>query len=641
MKQLAISCLLVSLSLAVFSQAPDPVFNDKVGHMESTNFLKKLNFREHDHAGDTDFLYQRMEWEINPSVKFIRGKVTTHFKAEKEEVASVTFDLHDSLTVDSVKHQSGNPVYLHAGNLLNIYLPKPLLKGETDSLSIYYHGVPHDSGFGSFVQSHHNGTPVLWTLSEPYGAMEWWPCKQSLMDKTDSTDIIVTTPEPYRTASNGILVSEKTFGSRRVMHWKHRYPIAAYLVAIAVTNYTDYTDFAEISSGKEFPVVHFVYPEYLDKIRPNTAVTLEAMRLFNSLFGDYPFSDEKYGHAQFGWGGGMEHQTMSFMGSFGFELIVHELAHQWFGNYVTLGSWKDIWLNEGFASYATGLAYEHLLDGFWWPRWKSMNVERIVSQPGGSVFVDDTTSVSRIFNGRLSYSKGAYLLHMLRWMLGDEIFFQAIRKYLSDPEVAYGFASHRKVEEHFEAAAGRSLRNFFDQWYYGEGFPIYSLWYNAGSKDSRLQVKVTQKTSHPSVPFFDIPVPLRVYGPGEGDSIDFRIEPEDLGKTIDLQVPFQVRKAVIDPDYWLIRKTEVITGVIAPGDILPIRVFPNPFNDQIIIDPPPGEEIKMVQVFDQLGRLVYSRVPEKNEIHPQLFPGMYILKIRTSDQILETKIIRQ
>jgi aminopeptidase N len=640
MKKLALSFLLVSLSIAGFSQAPDPGFIDKIGHLESSDFLKKLNFKEHSHSGETDFIYQRMEWEIDPSVKYIRGKVTTYFKAEKQEVTSVFFDLHDSLTVDSVRHRLAIPVYHHSGNLLSIRLPNTLNKGEIDSLSIYYQGEPHDSGFGSFVQSQHNGIPVLWTLSEPYGAMEWWPCKQSLTDKTDATDIIVTTPKPYRTASNGILLSEKVIGDRRAMHWRHRYPIAAYLVAIAVTNYTDYTDYAEISNGTEFPVVHFVYPEDLDKIRPNTAVTLEAMRLFNSLFGDYPFSNEKYGHAQFGWGGGMEHQTMSFMGSFGFELIVHELAHQWFGNYVTLGSWQDIWLNEGFASYATGLAYEHLLDGYWWPRWKRLNVERIVSQPGGSVFVDDTTSVSRIFNGRLSYSKGAYLLHMLRWMLGDEKFFQAVRNYLSDPGVSYGFASHKKVEAHFEAVAGRSLRNFFDQWYYGEGFPVYSLWFNAGGKDSPFQVKLTQQTSHSSVPFFEIPVPIRVYGYGTGDSIDFRIEPEDQGKTLELNVPFQVMKVAIDPDYWLIRKTDGVTGVMAPGKGQPLMVYPNPFNKQITLNPPRGEEIKMVRIFDQQGRLVYSRIPDKNEIHPELDPGLYIMKIWISDQIMETKLIR-
>ena len=112
-----------------------------------------------------------------------------------------------------------------------------------DFFTVYYHGEPGNTGFGSFSQAKHGDVPIIWTLSEPYGALDWWPCKQSLTDKIDSINIIVTSPEPYRTASNGVLVSEIISNGKRTMHWKHRYPIVTYLVAVAVTNYTDYSDF--------------------------------------------------------------------------------------------------------------------------------------------------------------------------------------------------------------------------------------------------------------------------------------------------------------------------------------------------------------------------------------------------------------
>jgi len=632
--------LFVISGIGASAQAPDPAIYNKLRSAESSMALKIMNFTEDLKAAETDFVYQRMEWLINPAEKYIRGKVTTHFTSEISDLTQLYFDLHDALTVDSVLYNQISLKFTHAHHRLVIDLPNPLPNMAKDSVTVVYRGEPEETGFGSFTKSSHNGVPIIWTLSEPYGAMEWWPCKQTLTDKIDSIDIVVTSPEPYRTASIGILVSEEVAGQQRRMHWRHRYPIAAYLVAIAVTNYADYTETASLPGGRTFPVVNFVYPENLEYARQNTPQTLEIMNLFNDLFGDYPFAKEKYGHAQFGWGGGMEHQTMSFMGSFGFELIAHELAHQWFGNYVTLASWQDIWLNEGFASYATGLAYEHLLDGFWWPQWKSVNLNRILLQPGGSVFVEDTTNVSRIFNGRLSYSKGAYLLHMLRWKLGDGQFYTALRNYLSDPRVAYGFASHQLVEEHFASAAGMSLRTFFDQWYYGEGYPIYSAMYNTSALADTLQIKLFQQTSHPSVAFFDIPVPLRVYGIHPGDSMDFRLDLEYSGQVFKLPVSFQVNSVSVDPDMWLIRKVD---SIVKTGEEFPngqITVYPNPFTNKFRLEVPSDQSIVMVEVYNLPGQVVFRQYGDIQEISPRIPPGQYLLSVKTTKQMFKRKIIK-
>jgi aminopeptidase N len=628
-------------SLSGIGQPPDPEFADKQSSTEALVSLKKLQFAESLNAGETDFVYQRMIWNIDPDVKYIQGSITTYYISTITTIDQVYFDLHNALTVDSVLHSHKHLYFTHENHKLTIKLPKPLRMGDLDSVTVFYQGEPQETGFGSFIKSNHSGVPVLWTLSEPYGAMEWWLCKQSLVDKIDSIDIIVNTPEPYRTASNGVLVSEGIANNQRTMHWRHRYPIATYLIAIAVTNYADYEERVELSDGRSFPILNFVYPENIENARTNTARTVEIMELFNTLFGDYPFADEKYGHAQFGWGGGMEHQTMSFMGSFGFELIAHELAHQWFGNYITLGSWKDIWLNEGFATYATGLAYEHLLDGYWWPRWKKVNHDRIVREPGGSVFVNDTTNINRIFNGRLSYSKGSYLLHMLRWIMGDEKFYLAIRNYLSDPEVAYGFASHQKAESHFEKVAEISLRKFFDQWYYGEGYPIYSALHSQSAENGKFNIRINQITSHPSVPFFEIPLPIRVYGNNRTDSADFRLDLTYSGQLFDLSVPFILEEVAIDPDLWLIRKVDSVvkSDLIIAGD--QISVTPNPFVNSFRIIFPANEKILNVRIFDVNGRLVYHQVNPPENISPNLSKGHYIVKVTSSKQIFETKIIKR
>jgi aminopeptidase N len=633
--------LLLLLSLSGSGQPPDSLFNDVISFSDASKALKISRFQEDLSASQTDFVYQRLEWEIDPNVRFIKGKITTWFISEVSGLSTVYFDLDGNLKVDSVVHRSGLLQFSHTGQKLVVELPSILPDATSDSLAVYYSGEPRLSGLGSFVKDSHNGIPIIWTLSEPYGAMDWWPCKQSLTDKIDSVDIIVTTPEPYRTASLGLLVSEKVQAGQRIMHWRHRYPVASYLIAIAVTNYADYTEFTDLPGGRQLPIVNFVYPEQLEEIKEKTPRTAEVMTLFNELFGEYPFSREKYGHAQFGWGGGMEHQTMSFMGTFGYELIAHELAHQWFGNYITLASWQDIWLNEGFTSYATGLSYEHLMDGYWWPRWKRVNLDRIVREPDGSVFVTDTTDISRIFSGRLSYSKGAYLLHMLRWEMGDEAFYKAMRSYLADPDMAYGFASHKKAETHFEAAAGKSLRKFFDQWYYGEGYPIYTLWHNLPEPGTPLAIKLFQETSHPSVPFFEMQVPIRIYGYSPADSIDFSLDHQYSGQSFEVEVPFRMAKVAFDPDLWLISKTD---RIVATGNI-PVteefRILPNPFTYSFSILIPYDQQLTKMILFDQTGRKVFEQKGGFPHFSPDIPPGIYIAEITTIRTIYRTKLVKR
>src|SRR5690554_5035294 len=530
-----------------------------------------------------DLIYQRMEWQLDPGIRYIKGKITSYVKSLVLDLEYVEFDLDSTMTIDSIKHQENYLTFVREGDKFFIQLPGRLAVGEIDSVVVYYQGEPASSGFGSFTQSTHGieNTPVIWTLSEPYGALEWWPCKQSLTDKIDSIDVIVTTPEPYRTASNGVLVSETVADTLRTMHWKHRHPITTYLVAIAVTNYVDYSDFAELDDGRKIEILNYVYPDYLEAAKTFTPVTVDVMKFFNELIGEYPFSDEKYGHAQFGWGGGMEHQTMSFMGSFGFELIAHELAHQWFGNYITLGSWQHIWLNEGFATYLTGLAVEDYYGSTEFMRWKQRNLSSITSLPGGSVFVEDTTNISQIFSSRLSYAKGGYLLHMLRWVLGDESFFRGIKNYLNDSEIANGFAQHDQLIAHFEAAADTNLTEFFYDWYYGEGYPVYDLQFK--SDNTQTEILLSQTPSHSSVDFFEMPVPVRVYSAGRKDSADYRLVHMTNDQLFVINPGFRVADIVIDPERWLISVAGDITSASATKDYNDIKIFPNPFHKHLTV----------------------------------------------------------
>jgi aminopeptidase N len=637
-------CILaLTVGLITQAQMPDPEFTEKVAIRESGRMLKLASFREQESYAETDLIYQRMEWNVDPAIKYITGKITSYFKVKSASINKISFDLLNNLVVDSVVQNKTRLIFSRSGDQVNISLENSLIKGEIDSLSVYYQGIPDASGFGSFVcGSHGSNVPVMWTLSEPYGAREWWPCKQSLADKVDSIDIIVNTPQQYRTAANGMLVSEKVTGNRRVMRWKHRYPIAAYLVAFAVTNYSDYSDWMTLSGGKNLPVVNFVYPETLSSAKLQTPQTIQAMEVYNQLFGEYPFSKEKYGHAQFGWGGGMEHQTMTFIVNFSFDLMAHELAHSWFGNCITLASWHDIWLNEGFATYATGLTFERLFNGTYWKQWKNNTTNNILSQTGGSVYVTDTSSVSRVFNGRLSYSKGGYLLHMLRWKLGDVLFFKALQEYFNDPAIKFGFATQKQWVDHLEAASGINLTEFFNDWYYGEGYPVYSATFENKS-GNRLWIKLSQTTSHTSVPFFEMPVAVRVYNAGKKDSADFRLENTKNNQLFDVAVPFLVAELSIDPDMWLIRKIDKVTAIqnhAFQEQAIHLAVLPSGDGWHIITGN--NEFAEKIALFDLMGHLIMEQNPATDNINASsLSSGVYLVRVTTNRRVWETKVVKK
>ncbi len=532
-----------------------------------------------------DLKYYRFEWQIDPAVFQIKGTVTPYFKVLTDGFSEINFDFSNQLVIDSIKYKGIKLAFSQPSTYtLNIKFPTAIPKSTIDSLSITYSGAPPSGGFGSFIKSTHKGEAVLWTLSEPFGAQDWWPCKNGLDDKIDSIDVIVTTPAKYRAASNGTLVAEKDAGGdMKTYHWKHRYAIAPYLVAIAVTNYAAYTDNVKLSDGTNMPMVNYVYPEDLDAARKGTAENVKVLQFYDSLFISYPFRKEKYGHAQFGWGGGMEHQTMSFVINYGWGLLAHELAHQWFGDLVTCGSWEDIWLNEGFATYLEGLSRERFPQGANdWTNWKAGKISSITSTPSGSVKVNDPTNESRIFSSALSYNKGSYLLHMLRWKLGDDNFFKACRNYLN--ERAFKYARTSDFKSHLESVASQNLNEFFKDWFEGQGFPTYQLAWD--QKDNKVLIRIRQTTSHASVGFFEMPVQIRLSG--EGKEMMVRLDNNINGQIFELNSDFNIQKVEFDPFMWLAAKNTVTKETISASDdqdiSLEVRIYPNPADQLVNIE---------------------------------------------------------
>lgn len=639
MKKLFILLLIGAFQNAV-AQSPDPDFNDKMAFNESRNFQKSAMFIESVGYAEYDLTYQQLNFTIDPAVNYITGSVISQVKCMKENMAQIQFDLSSSLTVDSAKFDLKNIDFQHISDKITLQLPGGIQANSFHLVDIYYQGVPQKNGFGSITFSKHNDVPVMWTLSEPYGSRDWWPCKESLSDKIDSLDVFITCASQYKAASNGKLISDLVSGNNRTAHWKHRFPIATYLVGIAVTNYETYSDFLDLPSGGKIEILNYIYPEYLATAKSKSVETMAIMDFYNKKFITYPFASEKYGHAQFGWGGGMEHQTMSFMTTLNYELIAHEMAHQWFGDYITLASWQDIWLNEGFATYLTGLVYENLQDGALWPSWKSNQIARITSSVDGSVFVADTTDVFRIFNGRLSYSKGAYLLHMLRWEMGDELFFQGMKNYLNDPSVANGFASQEKFVKHMETAADTSFTEFFNDWYYGEGYPIFHLAYFPDPLNPLKQkLRITQTQSHPSVSFFEVNVPIRIWK--DGKPTDLRLKHTNQNQEFAISdQPFD--KLEFDPDQWLIAKSDKVLPAQEISKGSEIQIIPDYASKKIRILFPDFTGKEMFRIVNLNGKIIRSVLLQANDswIDIQSLPkGFYLAEVHTRTQSKSVKIV--
>jgi aminopeptidase N len=628
-------------------EAFDPLLSEKIFQQEQFVARQKMSYRESALTSNYDQVYLRTSWNIDPTIYYISGEVTFYIRAANEDLTTVYFDLSDSLQCNWFLFR-GDTIYDFArpgGDLLELHLGNPISSGQIDSVTINYEGIPVASGFGSFSQSGHNGDSIISTLSEPYGSSDWFPCKKSLSDKLDSLDVFVKTPVKYKVGTNGILVSEIPVGSEeKIVHWRHRYPIATYLIGVAVTNYAVLEEEALLSSGDTVKVLNYLYPEDSATYAQSSHAVLGFLQLYSDLFGDYPFINEKYGVAQWNWGGGMEHQTMSFvLAAEIFELAAHELGHQWFGDKVTCGSWQDIWLNEGFATYLSGLCYENIATQYWMS-FKITQRDRALRDSTGSVFCEDTTDVARIFSGSLSYSKGAYLLHMLRWKLGDEVFFQAIRNYVNDADLCYSFARTEDLKQHLEETSGQNLDEFFDDWFYGKGYPGYHIkWLKLS--DGTVKFSVHQTQNNPDVSFFEMPVPIFLKNATADTTLVLNVTENDMTFQAG-PFDFAPDSLFIDPELWLLTKhNSVEYDSLLSSSLL---VFPNPAIDEIKISyTNSSDRLREVVLYDVAGKkLVSLSVSEISFFNPviinisNLARGCYFLDLVTDDHSYVERIVK-
>jgi aminopeptidase N len=559
-----IRVILLSIILAFGVFAQEDI--KRIAEFEKNAYLNEVSLSESFYPGDSgiDVIYCKLDLTITLSPNILHGIVHLNLKIDTISTSSVYLDLGDHLSVVSVLLNGISTTFSHSNDELTIDLDMMYNKDEVLSVEVSYHGNIGSTGFGRFRYGTHDSHPVIATLSEPYGSSDWWPCKDTPADKIDSADIWITIDDGMIPVSNGSLEDIVVNGDgTHTYKWKERYPIAQYLISVAITNFHQYDTYYNYSPTDSMIISHYIYPENFDSGLQSLLDETSAMiEVFSDKFGEYPFINEKYGHAEFTglFGGAMEHQTCSSMGFWNQDVVAHELAHQWFGDKITCKDWHHIWLNEGFATYLEAI-YEEEKNGFNSYQSKIQNEMNYAKIATGTIWVQDITNIGEIFSGSRSYAKGAVVLHMLRGVVGDETFFDIIHTYINHPSVAYGVATTEDLQVIAENVYGHSLNYFFQEWIYGENFPIYNIWwnYNHISGDNyRINLNITQDiNSNPT--FFTMPVQIE-FGTLLGDTLMILFNDEQ-NQTFEFDITGEPQSITFDPGNWILKTLNPILPV--------------------------------------------------------------------------------
>lgn len=488
--------------------------------------------------------------DLYPDRKMIKGDVI--IKLATKGLDKIDLNLYDNFSIKSVKLNGMQAKYENKDTRFTIF-PAEKLK-DTSIVEIIYEGEPKNMGFGSFTFGEKNGKSFIYTMNEPVFASTWYPCNDIPSDKA-LFDINISNDSANVSVSNGKLVSVSVKGARKTYHWKTVYPISTYLVAIYSAQYKNFNDEYISSSKIKMPVTYYVTPEKVESARHDFFIHSEAIGIFSKLFGEYPFIKEKYGVAEFLWNkGALENQTITgigtvFISGMGIQkdILIHELAHSWWGNAVSVGDWKDIWLNEGFANYSTALYYEALTD-------RRALVSTMRTYLGSFEKAKGTlyNPAQDIFS-RLVYDKGAWVLHMLRREVGDSSFFKILRKYFND--FKYKNAVTKDFQYECESVSKKKLDFFFKQWVF-DGVGIINADYTyhtvkTSGKEYKVTFDIEQTQKGYSV--YSFPLDLKFIA-SDGNYVIKTVYIRERNSHFELNLGFQPQDMVPDPDLWLLAK---------------------------------------------------------------------------------------
>lgn len=554
----------------------------------------------------------------------ISGTGTLVAQAAQSGLDEIVLGLAGELVVSRITSSTDSvTAWGRDGDRLRIFLSEPLAAGDDFDVTVAYSGEPPDimgeesyPPFNRFTHTHgEESVPVIFTMSVPDRAWAWWPCKPVLGDKA-TVDMAVTVAENLTAVSNGRLQGVQAApDQRRTWHWSHAHPVASYLVSLAISDYAVLEDSVTVSSGDSTVVVplrYYVYPEDAAAARASFARTGEMIKFLSDRFGLYPFADEQYAIAAAPINGGMEHQTCTTLGARYITgdlseewVVIHELSHQWWGDWLGLADWRHVWLNEGFATYCEALWVEHTEGKQAYHEY--MRELDTFAPPAGDDFPGALYDPSPLF-GSTPYRKGAWVLHMLRNVVDDDaVFFDGLKAYYGTLG-GQGRATTESFRDVMEAATGLELDAFFDQWIYESGRPDYRwTWtYAPAASGYEVILDLEQQQATPAV--YSMPVDVEI--DAGGNSQVFRAQNNARTQRFTFAVVGEPRALTIDPDGWLLKPVPAAP----PAHALLQSPRPNPTRgtSRITYTLAEAGEVSL-HVLDVTGRLVRTLIDRRRE----------------------------
>lgn len=657
MKRIATLFIFLVYSIFAFAQwNKDTNIDKKCSHykVQADNLSFEPNYYwQSEYLFDYDVTSYLLDIEVSNTTTYISGNVTINCVAIVP-LDTFAFELIQEQIIDSIIF-NGTKYASFSRIEDNVLIPvTEVQSGGSISAQIYYHGTPPEGGFFSGVTNDYSSgwqKYVTWTLSEPFAAKSWFPVKQVLQDKADSVWVFLTTASTNKVGSQGLLTNVVDVGNNKVRYeWKSSYSIDYYLISFSVADYMDYSIYAhpEEMGNDSLLIQNYIYndPENLAGKKPDLDNTAEIIELYSNLFTLYPFHNEKYGHCETQLGGGMEHQTMSTMGNFSFHLVAHELGHMWFGDNVTCATWSDIWINEGFATYTDCLAHEFILGDEAGKIFIKNAQNNAMSIPDGSIYVpvDEIYPGNewRIFSGKLSYDKGASIIHMLRHEIqNDDLFFDVLKSFQTN--YGGGTATGENFKETAEEVTGMDFDQFFEQWYYGQGYPVYNFKYWTDDQNT-FYLSSLQSTSSSQTILFDMLLDFRLrFADGSDTMVSFR-QTENLN-VFSMNFEQRVTHVEPDPDQWTLEEVESLSG-IGEVEMSPLYFImgPNPVYNKLNIYFFISDSVsRNIRITNLAGQIVFEGETTTNIFEfntTKLRSGVYFVSVSKDNNTVTKKFIK-
>jgi len=654
MKAYSCACLtILLLSCSLYAQKPESLLNH---YRSEWNQLS----RGEEEAPRIDTLFDvgfyHLDVEINVNTPYIQGNVSYKVNVGVSELEEIWLDLHHALNIDSIAGDCSGFQIDKYRDKVRIQLDREYTRGETVEFQVFYRGAPEMPGGykGLRYELHAENEPVIASLSTPFLAHYWWPCKDGPQDKADSVFIDITIPDTtingvkLMAVSNGTLEKIIRKKGKKTFLWRHRYPITPYYVMMAISNYKHFKQNFTGSNGENFPIDYYVFQDHLDEAEKGVEDMPEVMKCFSDLFGPYPFRTEKYGMTQLGFYSGIENQTNTVINKMSedwFDVSVHELAHAWFGEMITCKNWHHAWLNEGFATYAEALWKEYK-DGD-----EAYHKDMVHNEyyRGGTLYLPDDTDPFRIFTS-IIYQKGAYTLHMLRKVVGDEQFFKILKTYAQSHKFMYGHATTEDFQRICEDVSGQELDYFFEQWVYDEYYPIYRYGYHQFESNKALLVIYQIQGKKGRRPIFKMPVDfLFTFEDGSDTLINVWTNRQSVHKMIPLGK--KIKSITLDPDFWVLKQSERVgldEYTIRNAQFKEsVSLYNSPSTQELILEIggptyPPTE----IQLINLEGKAIFqNKLQYQSGTYYQRFDlrnyrkGIYFLRIRSKVGQIVKKIL--